>query len=71
MDIYVTIAHTFGSPDFCISEFYVPKALFVSNIIDAMQTIYELATRLDRKRINALTLYVHIPTGIIVILVRT
>ena len=32
----------FGNPDFCISEFYIPKALFCSNINAVLQILFEL-----------------------------
>ena len=32
----------FGNPDFCISEFCVPKALFCSNTNGVLQILFEL-----------------------------
>ena len=32
----------FLNPDFCISEFYIPKALFYSNINVVLQIVFEL-----------------------------
>ena len=32
----------FGNPDFCISEFYIPKALFCSNTNAVLQILFEL-----------------------------
>ena len=44
----------YGNPYFCISMFYIPKALFSSNIINVVLQV----TRLDSKRSNTLALYV-------------
>ena len=32
----------FGNPDFCITEFYIPKALFCSNTNAVLQILFEL-----------------------------
>ena len=36
------ITHIIGNPDFCISEFYIPKALFYSNANAVLQMLFEL-----------------------------
>ena len=40
----------FIKPDFCISEFYIPKALFCSSINVVLQIFFELQARYQEKQ---------------------
>ena len=49
--------HIFGNPEFCTSEFYIPKALFYSNTNAVLQILFELQGQIAREAIHWLYTY--------------
>ena len=41
----------FRNPDFCYSEFHIPKALFCSNINAVLQIVFELQEYIAKEAI--------------------
>ena len=39
----------FGNPDFYITEFYIPKALFCSDTNAVLQIVFELQIKLEAR----------------------